>query len=340
MNQVTTAILALGVLVSIPLALEARDTRRKLRICEQEQARRVAVNKREAEVKDPLQEVALTMAAALDEYAAQRHENRHDERRRRCLDILTTGGIYLAAIVAAFAICFSHIDSSEQIAKLGEQIGAMKRQVSIMESQARIMENDQRPWIKLEVAISGPLQFIPLALQLHEERHLATMPLHITLSNVGKSPAFNIQVGIWGYLIYPGHNDPNRNQTLSCEGIRTQPLDNPARGAVLFPGDSVPWDRAGGMFTSVVGFTPDEIRKVPADANGQRNLDVWIFGCADYILSDTKTHHQTGFMYRLAQITPREGMQPLLLFGVVSGVNIAADQLILVPSPSASGQTD
>jgi hypothetical protein len=69
----------------------------------------------------------------------------------------------------------------------------------------------------------------------------------------------------------------------------------------------------------------------------QRHLDIWIIGCADYVFfGEPKQHHQTGFIYRVGQIIPREGMQPALTFGIVPQGTIPPDRLRLFPSPSAS----
>jgi hypothetical protein len=198
--------------------------------------------------------------------------------------------------------------------------------------QTRIMENDQRPWIKVEVEIASPLDFTVGGWGI--------MRLRLTLTNVGKSPAFNVRLAHWGFLNFEGHNDPHKEQRERCERFRGEPLDNPARGSVLFPGDHLPWDRMGGAFTSGIAFPPDEIRKGLVEENGLGHLNISIFGCADYVFSALRQHHQTGFNYSLAQIIPREGMPAALTFGIAPQGSISADQLCLFPSPSASGQTD
>jgi hypothetical protein len=198
--------------------------------------------------------------------------------------------------------------------------------------QLRIMENDQRPWVKVDTEIADSLVFWVGG--------PAIMPLRFVLANVGKSPAFNVRLASLGYLIFVGHNDPHKEQHEKCEWLRDQPLDNPARGSVLFPGDRVPWDQMGGAFTSGVAFSSTDIQKIPVREDKQRHLEIWIIGCADYIFGEAKLHHQTGFIYQLAQIIPREGMQPALTFGIVPQGTISPSQLRLFPSPSSGGQTD
>jgi hypothetical protein len=191
--------------------------------------------------------------------------------------------------------------------------------------QITIMEDDQRPWVKVETEIAGPLEFIIGG--------FGNLPLRFTLTNVGKSPAFNVTLVPWGFLVFQGHNDTHKEQRERCGSRRDQPLDNPARGSVLFPGDHLLWDQLG---ASGVGYSPDEIQKGLVDENGQRDLHIWIIGCADYVFGEPKRHHQTGFIYSLGRIIPREGMEPALTFGIVPQGTISRDQLRLFPSPSAS----
>ena len=191
--------------------------------------------------------------------------------------------------------------------------------------QITIMEDDQRPWVKVETEIAGPLEFIIGG--------FGNLPLRFTLTNVGKSPAFNFTLVPWGFLVFQGHDDPQKEQRERCGRWRDQSLDNPARGSVLFPGDHLVWDQLG---VRGVGFSPDEMQKGLVDENGQRDLHIWVIGCADYVFGEPKRHHQTGFIYSLGQIIPREGMEPALTFGIVPQGTISRDQLRLFPSPSAS----
>jgi hypothetical protein len=121
------------------------------------------------------------------------------------------------------------------------------------------MENDQRPWIKVEAQISSPLDFTT---------NFGTMRLRIILTNVGKSPAFNIQPAVWGFLVSAVHINPNKEQTHRCERLKQEPLDNAAKGFVLFPGDRIPWDQMGGEFTSGIGFSPQDIQRSLTPENG------------------------------------------------------------------------
>lgn len=197
--------------------------------------------------------------------------------------------------------------------------------------QIGIMENDQRPWIKVETEIAGPLDFT---------HGFVYMPLRLTLANVGKSPAFNIRPGVWGSLAFSGHNDPQKEQAQTCARFRGEPLDNPARGFILFPGDRVPWEQMGGGHMSGVGFSPQDIQRNLVDENGRKVLGIWILGCVDYVFGEPTQHHQTGLIYSVGQIIPREGMEPALTFSIAPQGSIPSDKLRLILSPSGSGQTD
>jgi hypothetical protein len=67
---------------------------------------------------------------------------------------------------------------------------AMQRQVGVMQNQLAVMVADQRPWIKIEATIAGPLTFF-------ESAGFADMPMHFILTNVGHSPAFNVRLTAW-----------------------------------------------------------------------------------------------------------------------------------------------
>jgi hypothetical protein len=98
----------------------------------------------------------------------------------------------------------------------------------------------------------------------------------------------------------------------------------------------------GGAITSSLGFMPDDIQQGVFEENGEKQLVIWFFGCADYVFAASQQHHQTGFIYRIMQVTPREGMPSALTNIIVPRPQgrILPDQLRLFLSPSASGQTD
>jgi hypothetical protein len=122
----------------------------------------------------------VTIIAALnrvvDDQHARNDEASRNERSKRCRELITIAGIYLAAFVAIGAIIFTHIDSSDQIDTLGKQVGVMQRQLTVMET-------DQRPWVGLDgIDPSRTNDFFYL----------------VKLANAGKSPAMSARVIIIG----------------------------------------------------------------------------------------------------------------------------------------------
>jgi hypothetical protein len=187
-----------------------------------------------------------------------------------------------------------------------------------------------RPWIKVKPQISGPLDL---------SSGLGILPIDFTLINVGRSPAFNIQLGVWGFLGFPGQIDLFTEQKERCERLRHQPLDNPARGMLLFPGERRNENEAAFGGSLVPGISETDIRR-SGIASSKKELDIWTYGCADYTFGVGEIHHQTGFVYRLGRVIDRPGMNAALTFGIDPSTLIPADHLELYPSPSASGQTD
>jgi hypothetical protein len=92
---------------------------------------------------------------------------------------VTLAGVVVVAVytsVAAWQACLTR-----------DQLAVMRRQLDAMEA-------DQRPWIKIEATIAGPLTFF-------EPAGFADMPMHFILTNVGHSPAFNVRLTAWSFLL-------------------------------------------------------------------------------------------------------------------------------------------
>src|ERR1700732_824511 len=164
-----------------------------------------------------------------------------------------------------------------------------------MRRQLDAMEADQRPWIKIGPTIAGPLSF-------HEPAGFADMPIRFMLTNGGHSPAFNVQLTAWSFLLSLNHHDLETEWKERCENFKRTPLDNPARGMILFPSDQLPWSQSG------IGLLPADINKYTIDEGGKKGLDVWIYGCADYVFGEPQAHHQTGFVYSLGHLIPSQGV--------------------------------
>jgi len=103
--------------------------------------------------------------------------------------------------------------------------------------QLTVMEDDQRPWIAVDVKPAGRFVFLP--------DDSGVLPVQITPSNVGKSPAFNIEPVAWGYLFSRNINDEQRRR---CELVRNRKPspDDVANLSVVFPGQTTRWHEHAG----------------------------------------------------------------------------------------------
>lgn len=189
----------------------------------EEQAAR---EQQEAEKHDDNIKIIAAMNRVADEQHAANHEHTPKEKGKRSREIIRICGIYTAAVVALIAILITHWDSSDQIA-------ALSGQLKVMQGQLDAMEADQRPWIKVEPNVGE----LPVDLT----HGVGGLPFHANykLTNTGHSPAFNVRVAPYSFVPTEGKYDMFAEQHERCEQSRTEPLDNWARGYILFPGDSV-----------------------------------------------------------------------------------------------------
>jgi hypothetical protein len=142
--------------------------------------------------------------------------------------------------------------------------------------QLSVMEDDQRPWIVVDVKPVGRFVFFPDG--------GGALPVQITPSNVGKSPAFNLEPVAWGYLISEKSNDINQEQRRRCELVRNrkQSPDDIADMSVVFPGQTAKWHEHAGNIGA--GFSGEQFRTHHLTVDGKQVIDFWIFGCVDYML--------------------------------------------------------
>lgn len=239
---------------------------------------------------------------------------------------MTTTDILMVVFTAVIAVT----------AVLGAII--FNRQLTAMQGQVDAMLADQRPWLKVSVKIRAPFSIVVDA-KAPSKLVFGSLPLDVSISNVGRSPAFNVQYGVWGFLEKPGR-DVMAQMKISCERMRTQPLDNPSRGAIIFPNDSINPDDFGFGGSLVAGFSSDDLKEaLSKDAQGE-HFGFWIYGCVDYVFGQPQQHHQTGFLYRVGKIIDRPGLPQGLTFQLDPLESSPADHLRLFPNPSSTVQTD
>jgi hypothetical protein len=162
-----------------------------------------------------------------------------------------------------------------------EQWKAMSDQMAVMRQQ---LEMTNRAWVQVELAIAGPLTF---------DASGARVRFAVRVSNVGHSPAFN--VNIIPRIVNAQGIDAVTEQQKACSSYDHIPLGAPW-GGTLFPGkdaeqrfelvaDKAELDKS----QSFVGLGHDTTSAFLPH----------IVGCVDYVIAYPGRHHQTFFSYQL-----------------------------------------
>src|SRR4051794_33528152 len=156
------------------------------------------------------------------------------------------------------------------------------------------MADDSRPWIKIEVT--------PRDLTSVSERDDPNLPSvlditpHFTISNVGKSPAFNAQLHLWPWDSATEETDVRILQKERCGQARGFHSEISHDGQTLFPGQSMNeliYAGTGPAVVVVFGLS----KKKPIQKNGKWPIALKAFGCVDYLFGSPLRHHQTGFIF-------------------------------------------
>jgi hypothetical protein len=200
-----------------------------------------------------------------------------------------------------------------------------------------LMETDQRPWIKVDA-------------EKFDDLHLSDwpgLPVKFFVENVGRTPAFNVDLTPAGFIYADGHTDLFGEQRARCAAARTTRIGdsagmiNAAQAIIVFPKDRIPWERFGAIMGTGVSIYDLE-RYSPAVETGQQRaeLSLWIYGCVTYDFGRPNTTHQTGFVYRIARLIRHPPLPNAMSYGINPDERVPQDQIILFPSPSADGITN
>jgi hypothetical protein len=121
--------------------------------------------------------------------------------------------------------------------------------------------------------------------------------------------------------------------------LSTRPLNDFEQKWDIFPGERIPWD--GRIGTGQPGLTADQIKEATAvDIAGHRSMmQVWLFGCADYLIEADTSHHQTAFVYRVYELVQSLGTTSMSAT-IEANAFIPADKVLIVPYPTGSGMTN
>ncbi len=197
---------------------------------------------------------------------------------------------FIAAGVAAYE-AKRLADGTDQLIADGQRMAALSRETLIA---------TQRPWIAASFNV-GNLTYSDGAVSL---------PISVILRNTGRSPALNVYVLAKADTDI-GTDEAFRRQAKLCE--ETRGFDRRG-GNLLFPKDEVVQPRNL------------ELTKEAVAASSQRAgyYDFSIYGCADYVSTLDRPHHQTGFIVSASPSHP-VGPKNIFQFYVKAGDVAAAD---------------
>ena len=262
-------------------------------------------------------------------------EHRATEQRHWGWQIRLNFAALVLSIVAAVATVLGYMNLVSSLKAAQDQATAARDQVSIMIAE-------RRPWLKIEPEriIQYRSTNYPNLSEINDEFSRGFFDVVFKITNVGHAPAFNVQFHMWAFVPFEGHNDVLTEQHERCERLRKSPLDNPARGVIIFPGDHI-IDTDLGMGGHLIGAISIGDVKQSTRERGHPSFMAHLYGCADYTFEvGEKHHHQTGMMYMLAHTFPREGLLDGISFGFDPSENMPGEAIKMYPLPSSSGQTD
>ena len=256
------------------------------------------------------------------EHRAQKKESAPDRAARRTAN--ATWVIALFTIVAVEVGIAQWTALSNTDGKIGEQTKAIKRQLDLMEA-------DQRPWIKVETEAFDAIQFFNV-----NGMTVGHISVKYFATNVGKSPAFGVEIQPKAFLLADGHTDLDGDQKRWCDIVKKNRF--PHQSLFLFPGEKRPWEFQGA--TIGTGPSPQDLEKYSQIEAGKRTISLWLHGCATYDFGRSGTVRQTGFVYHVARLIKRAGIPDAMSYNISLDESVPKDQVLLFPSASADGITN
>ena len=225
-----------------------------------------------------------------NEAAAQRKDERHfraEERHRqweRCFGRLSLSLTFCTTVAAIAAAGFA---GGAWIATQG---------------QLKAMQDEQRPWLKPILTITG--SYATISTPVNAQTEAGSMSVSAQAENVGHAPAFNIHAFLWptpgdGPGATPGHG-------LTCTDIADRRLNRlRADTGVVFPGDISALDN----LLNRVSWSNNELLAGdhifgpgrPSVTNTQINF------CIDYDYGQPPTLHYSSSLFQLVQRTENPG---------------------------------
>jgi hypothetical protein len=98
---------------------------------------------------------------------------------------------------------------------------ALNHQGELLQGQLNVMEADQRPWMKIETIAPNVSPIDPNfgGLRFCGPNSPGFLPLHFLLKNVGRSPAFDVRVGVGQFFGYAQEFDLAKEQREACAAL-------------------------------------------------------------------------------------------------------------------------
>lgn len=236
-------------------------------------------------------------------------KRRRSERRKRTLKFWIELVAALATVaIAALTYAYVHYSS--------KQWQTMRQELEISE----------RPWISV-----APVQFSGLTFDNNGGR----FTIRLLIKNTGHSPATHVQLQAKLIPIKFGQevfSEPVKEQRRLCNSASTRKGREEFAAFTLFPDEQT--TRDAGM-----SMTPDEIKSAETKPPkwDKPFIVVLVAGCVDYQFEFERGHHQTGFLYQLWRIDPKD---PFNGAATYSGESLPSSSLRLEPYPFGGSYPD
>lgn len=185
----------------------------------------------------------------------------------------------------------------------------------VSERQIAIAEKSLRPWVSISPKIESALEWNELE---------ASIALAITVKNVGRDPAFDVQVRAKELLIGANETLLGEEMARVRKAIRRVQTFHDPKAIVLFP------DQAGTP-KRLMRYARDDIGPARESANAASIRPIVLL-CADYRSATTERWHQTAAAFYIVRRASPEGTPGA--FPV--GETVPADFIELFSEPSAS----
>jgi hypothetical protein len=196
-------------------------------------------------------------------------------------------------------------------------VGVTALQWGVARGQLTVMRVDQRAWIKAPIRIDGDLTY-------NSDIGLS-LPFHFDLTNIGHAPAFNVRTLAFLYTPQDDNEDYTKVWKTRCEDFKRGSDEIKAYGAVIFPAETAPSNDAERGAVSVLS---NNLVNQGILATKSTHIRLFIIGCIDYTIDNTREHHQTGFFYRIRTIPKETGVWNIF---IDAHVGLNREDIIPIP---------